>query len=235
MSLVICAHNEEKYIGKCLQFATKNSKGKFNEILVINNTSTDRTKEIALSYRGVRVVDEYEKGLVKARQRGYMEAKGDIIAYIDADTQMSEGWIDIVVSEFANNQNMVCLSGPYIYYDFSKWKQFLSKIYWYILAYPTYLIVGYMAVGGNFVIRKDVLKKMNGFDTSIEFYGEDTDIARRASKFGKVKFRLDFIMHSSARRLKGQGMMKTAFIYVLNFLSQVFIKKPATKSYKDIR
>lgn len=120
ISLVICAYNEEKYIGACLEHAIKNSKGRISEILVINNASTDRTREVALGYEGVRVVEENRKGQVRARERSFYEVKGDIIAYLDADTKMPEGWIDIVTSEFLNNKNLVCLSGPYIYYDFSK-------------------------------------------------------------------------------------------------------------------
>ncbi|MFA6520550.1 MAG: glycosyltransferase family A protein [Candidatus Paceibacterota bacterium] len=235
ISLVIVAHNEEKYIGKCIEFAIKHSRGRLHEILVVNNASTDTTKEIAQKYEMVRVVDESQKGQVRARQRSFYEIKGDLIAYIDADTQMPEKWLDVALDEFSQDKNLVCLSGPYVYYDFSKLQKFISKIYWHALAYPIYLAVGYMAVGGNFIIKKEVLDKMNGFDTSIEFYGEDTNIARRASKFGKVKFKLDFIMHSSARRLLHQGTLKIAFIYMLNFLSQVFMKKSATKAYKDVR
>lgn len=234
ISLVICAYNEEKYIGKCLDSVIKNSSGKFHEIIVVDNISTDHTKEIAEKIPGVMVVEEFKKGPNHARQKGFEVATGDILAFIDADTRMPEGWIGILINEFKNNPRLVCLSGPYIYYDFSKWQQFLSLVYWYI-AYPVYLVVGYMTVGGNFAIKKEVLKKMNGFDPSIEFYGDDTNIARRVSSFGKVKFKLNFIMYSSARRLKGQGMLKTAFLYVLNFLTQVLMKKSATKTYRDIR
>jgi hypothetical protein len=41
---------------------------------------------------------------------------------------------------------------------------------------------------------------IDGFDTSIEFYGEDTDIARRASKHCTAKFLLGLVMPTSARR-----------------------------------
>ncbi len=234
ISLVICAHNEENYIAQCLEYVLKNSHGKFNEIIVVNNASTDKTKEIAEKYP-VRVLDEPNKGQVRARQRSVGEAGGDLIAYIDADTRMPENWVDSAIFEFEKDKDLALLSGPYIYYEFSSWENFLTKIYWYVFAYPTYLFVGYMAVGGNFVIRKDVLDKMNGFDTSIEFWGEDTNIAKRASQFGKVKFSLRFYMLSSARRLRQSGILKTAGNYVVNFLSQVFLKKSAMSSYEDIR
>lgn len=233
LSLIIPAHNEEKYIGACLEYALKNSNGKFSEVVVIDNASTDRTKEIAEKYAGVRVIREEQKGLTKARQRGYIESTGDILAYIDADTHMPENWINILEKTF-NNQECVCLSGPYIYYDVSKFKQFLVRLYWY-LSLPLYWIIGYMVIGGNFVIRRSVLEKMNGFDTNIKFYGEDTDIGRRANKFGKITFNPSFYMYTSARRLNGQGFFSTGYTYVINFFSEVFLHKPATEEYRDIR
>jgi 1,2-diacylglycerol 3-alpha-glucosyltransferase len=238
ISLIIPAYNEEKYIGKCLEYAIKNSHGTLLEIIVIDNASTDRTKQIAESYPGIRVVTEEKKGLTRARQRGYLEAKGDILAYIDADTQMPKGWVETISREFSNNKNketVVCVSGPCLYYDLSKFESILVKVYWYVIGLPAYLVVGYMVHGANFAIRRDILDKMNGFDTSIEFYGEDTDIARRASLFGKVKFKIGVSMYASARRFKDQGLYKTTFLYVANFISEVFVRKPLTEKYSDFR
>jgi len=235
ISLVIPAYNEEKYLGDCLKHAIANSGGRFAEIVVIDNASTDRTREVGESFPGVRVVREEQKGLTKARQRGYQEAKGDVLAYIDADTRMPAGWYDQVFREFVKNDKLACLSGPYVYYDFSMWQQLITKLYWYVLALPFYYSVGYMTVGGNFAIRRTVLDQMAGFDTSISFYGEDTNIARRASQFGQVLFRPSLVMYTSARRLTGQGLFKTGFIYGTNFLSEVFLKKPITTDYQDIR
>ncbi len=235
ISLVIPAYNEEKYIGLCLESAIRNSNGKFFEIIVVDNASTDKTSEVAGSFAGVRVIREEKKGLTIARQRGYQESSGDIIAYIDADTHMPEGWYETIMKEFSGNSRLACLSGPYVYYDIPKFQKFLVKIYWLLLAVPIYWIVGYMAVGGNFAARRSILEKMNGFDASISFYGEDTNIARRAHMFGKVKFKPSFFMYTSGRRLSGQGLFKTSFLYAANFLSEVVLHKPVTKEYKDIR
>lgn len=235
ISLVIPAYNEEKYIGDCLEHAIKNSSGNLFEIIVVDNASTDRTSEVARKYAGVKVVYEDKKGLTRARQRGLVEAQGDILAYIDADNRISVSWCETVLKEFKNNPNMVCLSGPCVYYDISQWQQLLVKFFWFILAMPVYLIVRYMVYGGNFVIKRDILHKMGGFDTAIEFYGEDTNIARRTKVFGQVKFKPSFVVYASGRRLAGQGIFKTATLYILNFLSEVLVRKPATKKYIDVR
>ena len=235
ISLVIPAHNEENYIGWCLDAAIENSGGKFYEIIVVDNASTDKTKETAEKRKGVRVVYEAQKGLTRARERGFREAKGDLIAYIDADTLMPPGWFESVEKEFGKNPQLASLSGPYRYYDIPGHQQFFVRVYWYFLAMPMYFLVGYMTVGGNFVISRKVLEKMGGFDTTIEFYGEDTNIARRASKYGKVKFKPSHVINTSGRRLTNQGILNTSKEYMKNFLSEAILHKPVTKKYKDYR
>ncbi len=236
ISLIIPAYNEEAYIGACLDAAQKAAGSQFFEIIVIDNASTDRTSEVASTRPGIRVVQEDKKGLTQARQRGYVEAKGDILAYIDADTRMPQGWYETLVKEFTQQPQLACLSGPYIYYDAPRWQQLLVKYgWWYLLAYPTSLVIGYMAIGGNFAIRREVLDKMSGFDTTIAFYGEDTNIARRAHEHGRVQFSPTFVMYTSNRRLQGQGFWTTGWLYLKNFLSEVVLHRPSTQAYQDIR
>lgn len=233
ISLVIPAYNEEKFIGKCLESVQKNGAG-FFEIIVVNNASTDRTAEIAASFPGVRVVTEPSKGLTKARQKGLEEAGGDFIAFIDADTSLPPRWMGMVERNF-ESPGVVCLSGSYRYYD-GPWlrNMFIYFLWW--ISYPlTYRIVGYMVVGGNFVARRSALLNMGGFDPTIQFHGEDTDIARRISKFGKVIFRMNFFIYTSSRRFNAEGLIKTIGAYVINFLWIVFLHHPLTKTYRDIR
>ncbi len=233
VSLVIPAYNEEKYIGECLQSVIRNAPDVF-EIIVVNNGSTDTTKEVVSTFARVRLCNESKKGITYARQRGFLEATGDIIAYIDADTRMPHGWFETLTTQFTNNLHLACLSGPYVYYDQGTFQQFLVQIYWY-LAIPIYRVVGFMVVGGNFAIRRKILEKMKGFDTTIAFYGEDTNIARRASEFGKVQFSIKFFIYTSARRLHGEGFLRVGYVYVVNFISEALFHKPYTTTYKDIR
>ncbi|XBS71453.1 hypothetical protein ABK905_11265 [Acerihabitans sp. KWT182] len=89
--------------------------------------------------------------------------------------------------------------------------------------------------GGNFAASKAALLRIGGFDTSIPFYGEDTNIARRLAGEGRVRFILSMVMETSARRLKEEGFITTAMRYVLNFMSEAIRNKPATSVYRDIR
>ena len=156
-----------------------------------------------------------------------------MLAYLDADCILNEGWVERVFAEF-ENPSVVALSGPRHYYDMPKFKKFFADNGWWV-APIVYRIVGYMILGGNFVARRDALEKMGGFDTNIKFYGEDTDIARRLSEFGKVVFRMDFLVQSSGRRLMKEGIFKTYWVYAINFVWQVAFKKPFTNHYQDVR
>lgn len=114
LSFVIPAYNEEAMIHGCLaSIVGELAKGSYNaEVLVVNNSSTDRTKEIALSFPHVTVVDEMRKGLVFARRAGFLASSGDIIANVDADTRLTKGWVDTVMREFTKDEKLVALSGP---------------------------------------------------------------------------------------------------------------------------
>jgi glycosyltransferase involved in cell wall biosynthesis len=242
MSFVIPAYNEEDFIGDCLNSIIKEIDRKnFDvEIIVANNASQDNTGEVAASFRGVKVVHEPQKGMVRARNAGYLVSSGDLIANVDADTRIPPGWVEKVFAEFEKDPNLVALSGPYIYHDLSWINRFLVRIFYY-LGYITHIInhfvlgKGAMLQGGNFIVRRSALEAIGGYDTSIDFYGEDTDIARRIQKMGKVKFTFGLPMHTTGRRLKREGIVATGLRYSANYFWVLFFKKPFSKKYSDIR
>jgi glycosyltransferase involved in cell wall biosynthesis len=242
ISFVIPAYNEEAYIGKCLESIQKeiNHNDVDAEIIVVNNASTDRTREIALSSPGVKVVDEPRKGLPKARQAGYLNTEGDLIANVDADNMLPDGWIAKVQREFSRNEKLVGLSGPVIYHDLSWFKNIQVKMF-YVLGYVSYLFThfilrkGGMLQGGNFVLKKSALDKVGGYNTEIDFYGEDTDIARRIQQAGYVKFTFQLPMYSSGRRMAKEGLFATGIRYAMNYFWILIFNKPFTHTSTDVR
>jgi glycosyltransferase involved in cell wall biosynthesis len=206
------------------------------EVVVVNNASTDNTAGVAAGFKNVKVVNEPNKGLTKARQRGLLEAKGDLLAFVDADSLVPKNWFNTINKEFSADPGLVFLSGPYIYFDTPAWQQWCVRwLYWQMLARVIYFFTEYMATGSNMVIKKQALEKIGGFDTSIAFYGEDTDIARRLHEAGKTKFNFNFVMPTSGRRFEAEGTVKTGAKYVANYTSVMLTKKPILKKYKDIR
>lgn len=239
LSVIVPAYNEEAYLTDCLlavsaALRSSSERGPY-EIIVVDNASTDGTAAVAARIPGVRVVHEPRKGLTRARQRGFEEASGDILAYVDADTRMPHDWIGRVLDAYDRAGDLVCVSGPYVYYDLPAVKTALVRLYWLLLARPTYRFTRYMAVGGNFAARRDALAKIGGFDTTISFYGEDTNIARRLAAVGRVVFDMQLVMHTSARRLRAEGFVATALRYAANFVAEAAFKRPLTTEYRDIR
>lgn len=242
LSLSIPAYNEEMYIGHCLRSIEReldNTKHDI-EVIVISNASTDKTIEIASEFSFVKVINENKKGLTYARQAGFLYSTGELIANIDADTIFPPGWINMVCKEFQKNKALVGLSGPYIYYDLPHLTNIMVRCYYYI-GYFSHIInhrllgIGAMIQGGNFILKRSALEGINGFNLDIDFYGEDTDLARRIQSLGAVKFTFRLPMYTSGRRLMGEGIINMAMRYGLNHFSVIYFKKPFTKKYKDIR
>ncbi len=241
LSFVIPAHNEEAIIGKCLEAVLREAQGRDNiEVIVVDNASTDGTAKIASAYSGVTVVHEPTKGIVWARRAGFLASHGDLIANVDSDNILTPGWITTVLAEFEKDPNLVTLSGPFIYYDLPKTARLFVRFFYYI-SYITYILnrfvfrIGSVVQGGNFVVRRTALEKIGGFDTTISFYGEDTDIARRMNKVGEVKFTFKLPIYSSGRRLAKEGALTTGLRYGLNYFWITFFKKPLSTTYTDLR
>jgi glycosyltransferase involved in cell wall biosynthesis len=242
LSFVIPALNEESCIGDCLKSVIREIH-RFHldaEIVVVDNGSTDRTGCIAAGFAGVRVVREPCRGLSAARHRGYLESKGEIIANLDADTRVPPGWAGKVIRSFDRDRRLACLSGPFMYYDLPQVKR-IVVLFYYCFGVVSNLISQYifksgaMVQGGNFAVRRKAFDRIGGYNTAIEFYGEDADVATRLTRVGRVTFTLRLSMFSSARRLLKEGVVRTGYIYALNNIFRVFYGRLLTKTHTDIR
>ncbi len=242
ISFVVPAYNEEKHLAKALAAIISETKraGCAAEVIVVNNASTDATGEVAASFPEVIVVDEPVKGLVQARRAGYLRATGHLIANVDADTIVTEGWLVRVLDEFRRRPRLVALSGPYIYYDVSKRTRAAVRAF-YVMGYGFYVLnrfvlrSGSLLQGGNFVVRRTALDKIGGYNPKFSFYGEDTDLARRLNRVGGVKFTFRLPALSSGRRLQEEGVLKIGLRYSMNFVWATYRKRPFTDGWKDIR
>jgi hypothetical protein len=76
---------------------------------------------------------------------------------------------------------------------------------------------GAVLIGGNNFIRADILNKAGGYDTSIIFYGEDTNTAKRVAPHGKVVFDPQLSVKTSARRFKEEGSVRITVKYLFHF------------------
>lgn len=238
-SVIVCAFNEEQLLPACLHSLLQQSFPP-HEIIVINNASSDRTAAVA-SIPGIRVVDEPRKGLVVARDTGRRVSTGDVLVYVDADCRAPREWLQLVAQEFDGPHSPVAVTGPYRFYDWDVLGCVLVRMYDYSLAPLTHVLAQYVfglgavLYGGNFAVKRDALEAIGGFDTSIEFHGEDTNLARRISKAGRVRLRQPCWVFTSARRYKTMGRGRVFGLYVRNFCAEIFFHRPSDTTHEDVR
>jgi glycosyltransferase involved in cell wall biosynthesis len=240
ISVIVCAHNEERYLAACLHSLLAQSRPA-DEILVIDNASTDATGAVARAIPGVRVVDEPRKGLVVARESGRREARGDLLVYVDADCRAPLTWLERIERRFASDASVLALSGNYRFYDWDWWGRTLLRAYDFTLGPATHLLVKYILrlgvvfYGGNFAVRRTALDRIGGFDTRIEFHGEDTNLGRRLAAIGNVELRYDCFLYTSARRYNAMGKGAVFRLYVRNFVSELLHHRPKDSVHTDVR
>src|SRR6185437_1266438 len=95
-----------------------------------------------------------------------------------------------------------------------------ARVYDYTLApfaqFLTHRVLrmGAVLYGANFAVRRAALHAIGGFDTSIEFHGEDTNLGRRLAAVGGVDLNTTCYIYTSARRYKALGRAKVFRLYV---------------------
>jgi len=92
VSIVIPAYNEERHLWACLEAIAAQTQP-VHEVILVDNNSTDQTREIAASFPFVKVIREARQGIVHARNAGFDAATGDIIGRIDADIVLPTDWV----------------------------------------------------------------------------------------------------------------------------------------------
>lgn len=240
ISVVVCAHNEEAFLAPCLHSLLAQTRPP-DEVLVVDNASTDGTAEVAAAIPGVRVVREPRKGLVIARERGRHEARGDLLVYVDADCRAPLTWLARIAAHFERQPSLVALSGNYRFYDWDWWGRLLVRLYDLTLGPATHVLVKYVLrigvvfYGGNFAVRREALEAIGGFDTSIEFHGEDTNLGRRLFGVGRVELGYDCFLYTSARRYNAMGKGAVFRLYVRNFVSEILHHRPRDTEHVDLR
>jgi glycosyltransferase involved in cell wall biosynthesis len=240
ITAIVCAFNEARLLPACL-YSLRAQTRPPDEILVINNASTDDTRAAAQAVRGVIVVDEPIKGLVVARETARRVAHGDIVAYVDADCRAPIVWLERLETRFRSRGRPVAVTGPYRFYDWDWAGRTIVRLYDCLVAPPTHALlhhatgVGAILYGGNFAVRREVLAEIGGFDRSVEFHGEDTNLGRRLTPMGRVQLAHECWVWTSARRYRAMGKTAVFKLYVRNFCSEILRHRPADRDHLDVR
>lgn len=203
ISVIVCTYNREDLLGYSLQsLAEQTLDNSLYEVLVINNNSTDGTQELTEEFAGwhenFRVINEPKQGLSHARNRGWKEARGEYIAYMDDDAKAAPEWCEKILHSFRTVEPKPVAVGGKI-------------LPWYRVEPPQWFSdeleirswgedIGYLQPprrnfgfsGSNMAFTKDILGNYGGFSTQLGMvggkmrFGEELDLFLRIADRQKL-------------------------------------------------
>jgi glycosyltransferase involved in cell wall biosynthesis len=185
-SVVIPAHNEAQYIGKCLQaigIAARAVAPDAVETIVVANRCTDKTREIAEEL-GARVLVNDDKCIAAIRNTGVRAAAGEIVVTVDADSRMGKEALKEIKEKLESGKYVG--GGSKFKFDRVTFGMTCSALYVGLNLLPTMVKNGGFLSGAMFWCRKEDFDAIGGFDESLISL-EDMDFAARLKKLGKQR------------------------------------------------
>ncbi len=177
LSIIICTYNREEELKKCLYSLIEQSYTKKDfEAIIVDNNSTDKTNKIFQDFQkkltNARYIVEKKQGLSHARNKGFDVSRGKYLVYLDDDVILPKNYISNI-KKVINKYNPDILGGPiYPYYT-------TPKPFWYKDSYETRKYENKSGFstscnisGGNFIIKKVVLKKTGKFNIQFGMIGD---------------------------------------------------------------
>lgn len=212
VSIVTTTKNEEKHMDnhyKAIRAQTYPQKGM--EAILVDNYSSDRTKEIARQYTD----KVYDKGPERSAQRNYGMrdlAGGKYVMYLDADMSMSQGVVKACVERMEEDPSLQAL---YIS-EIVMGEKFWSKVRRFERSFYDATVIDCVRF-----IRKETFGKVGGFDESMTG-PEDWDLDKKIRQAGKVGLVKEPIHHNEAEFDLGKYLKKKQY-YSRSF--DTYIKK----------
>lgn len=181
LSIAIPAHNEGRYIGRCIESirASALAAGASVEVVVALNRCTDRTRAIAESF-GARCVVEDTRCIAAVRNAAVRATSAPAIVTVDADSRMSEGTVSTVLRHV--NDPRYVGGGSVV-----RPERLSLGIFFSLLAVAPYVIRRGVSTG-MFWFPREAFEALGGFDESL-VSAEDLNFAIRLRALGRVQGR----------------------------------------------
>ncbi len=194
ISVIIVSFNNEKTIEACLSSLRKNEPGV--EIIVVDNNSEDKTKEIVSRYSSVKLIaSDQNLGFSKGCNKGVKAAEGDYLVFLNPDTKLlAPGQLSQMVEYLAENPDFGAIGPKLLHQDGSLHKT-ARNLPTFFRAFKEYLLgmkgqydfyvpaEGQISavesiIGACFVISREVFQKVKGFDERYFLYYEDLQLSK---------------------------------------------------------
>jgi len=181
-SIIIPAYNEEKFLPRLLDSIeiarSKYSGGRDQiEVIVADNSSTDRTAEVAQA-RGARVVTISKRRIAAARNGGARAASGEILCFIDADSAVHPESFEAIDRAMKTGRYIWGVTG------FVLERKSFALLLTYVLMIPMVFVTG-LDSGLSFCRRED-FESVGGYDES-RMYAEDVILPLALRRLGRER------------------------------------------------
>jgi glycosyltransferase involved in cell wall biosynthesis len=177
ITAVVCAYNEERRIGECLESLAKLDYPGL-QVVVCDDGSTDRTLELARS-TSFEVLAMPHGGLSAARNAGLSAATGDIVAYLDADAACHPEWPYRLALAF-EDPSVVAAGGPNLPFPDAG---LVERAVSLSPGGPVEVLItddrAEHVPGCNLAVRRTALEEIGGFDPAYTAAGDDVDVCWR--------------------------------------------------------
>ena len=154
ISVIVPSLNDADFLAVCLD-ALANQTRRADEVIVVDNGSTDATAEVAAA-AGARVVDQPVRGIWPATAAGFDAASGDVLARLDADSVPAPGWLAEVERRMSQRDRPAVVTGPGVFYGGTAPRRWIARNL-YIGGYFTVIgaLLGHPPIyGSNYAIRR---------------------------------------------------------------------------------
>lgn len=176
LSIVIPVYNEEARLGACLQ-SIANQTVAPDEVIIVDNNSTDKSVEIASSFNFVTIVSAKKQGIVYARNKGFDLAASDIVGRIDADSVLPRNWVARVGRFYDSDNSDKALTGGGFFYNI-RWRRFNGWVQSQLAYRLNRFIIGhYVLWGSNMAIPRELWLKVRGKVCDRHDVHEDLDLS----------------------------------------------------------
>jgi glycosyltransferase involved in cell wall biosynthesis len=184
VSVIIPVWNGPRLIRDCLAALERQTlpRDQF-EILVVDNGSTDDTAAVARAVPGVIVLQEQRPGSYAARNRALAAARGEYVAFTDADCRPAPDWLEAALLAVKLHSRIGVLAGRIDLYDETRPEGQAFGDYERLFSFPQSLAKRGNCATANWFSPKVVFDKLGGFDAALKS-GGDRQMALRIRDSG---------------------------------------------------